>query len=209
MTSAPDGPLAGAEWKGNLAFYEAGRPVCRQLRDRSSSEEWRLLAPDENWNRQLQVGVRDDLTMLQISDLLAREAIRDLVVRYNAYGDSGLFDRMIGLFAPDAVVEIGDDVHRGVHEIRQVFTGVAAHTSKPGDRPAYLRHCTATHQVDLLDETAATGRCYFFVLTAVGLDHWGRYLDDYRVVNAEWRFMRRRVLTDGLSPQSIFANVHE
>ncbi len=143
--------------------------------------------------------------MLQISDLLAREAIRDLVVRYNSYGDSGLFDRMLALFAPDAVVEIGDDVHRGLHEIRQAFDGVATKTSKPGGRPAYLRHCTATHQIDLVDETRATGRCYFFVLTAVGLDHWGRYLDEYRVIDAEWRFTRRRVLTDALGPQSIFA----
>jgi hypothetical protein len=56
-----------------------------------------------------------------------------------------------------------------------------------------------------VDETMATGRCYFFVLTAVGLDHWGRYLDEYRVVDGEWRFAQRRVLTDALSSESIFA----
>jgi hypothetical protein len=142
--------------------------------------------------------------MFQISDLLAREAIRDLVIRYNSYGDSGLFDRMLELFAPDAVVEIGNDVYRGQPEIRQMFSAVPVHTSLPGGGPAYLRHCTSTHQIDLVDETTATGRCYFFVLTAAGLDHWGRYLDEYRVVNAEWCFSRRRVLTDALSPQSIF-----
>jgi hypothetical protein len=147
--------------------------------------------------------------MLEVSDLLAREEIRDLVVRYNSYGDSGLFDRMLGLFAPDAVVEIGGDIYRGLPEIRQAFTGVLAHTSKPGGSRAYLRHCTATHQIDLVDETTATGRCYFFVLTAVGLDHWGRYLDEYQVVSAQWRFTRRRVLTDALSPQSIFADRQE
>jgi hypothetical protein len=155
------------------------------------------------------VDLRDDLTMLQISDLLAREAIRDLVVRYNSYGDSGLFDRMVALFAPDAVVEIGTDFYRGRHEIREAFSGVAAKTSKPGGRPEYLRHCTATHQIDLLDETTAIGRCYFFVLTSVGLDHWGRYLDEYRVDEGEWRFSRRRALTDALSPQSIFADRQE
>lgn len=143
--------------------------------------------------------------MFRVSDLLAREAIRDLVVRYNAYGDSGLFDRMVGLFAPDAVVEIDGTAHRGLDEVRRVFAGVPEHTSRPGDRPAYLRHCTATHQIDLVDATTATGRCYFFVLTAAGLDHWGRYLDEYCVVDGDWRFARRRVLTDALSPHSIFA----
>ncbi len=144
--------------------------------------------------------------MLQLSDLLAREAIRDLVTRYNSYGDSGLFDRMIGLFAPDATVEINGVAHHGLDEIRRVFTGVPEHTSGTGGRPAYLRHCTATHQIDLRDESAATGRCYFFVLTAVGLDHWGRYLDDYRALDGEWRFARRRVLTDTRGPHSIFAS---
>jgi hypothetical protein len=57
-----------------------------------------------------------------------------------------------------------------------------------------------------MDGTTATGRCYFFVLTAVGLDHWGRYLDEYHVVDDEWRFTRRRVLTDAHSPQSLFAS---
>jgi hypothetical protein len=144
--------------------------------------------------------------MFQVSDLLAREAVRDLVVRYNSYGDGGLFDHMIGLFAPDAIIEIDGVAHRGLDEIRRVFSSVAGRTSGPEGRPAYLRHCTATHQIDLVDEIRATGRCYFFVLTVAGLDHWGRYLDDYRVVDGEWRFARRRVLTDALGPHSIFSS---
>jgi hypothetical protein len=144
--------------------------------------------------------------MLQVSDLIAREAIRDLVVRYNSYGDSGLFDRMLELFAPDATVEIRGHAYQGLDELRRVFSGVPEQTSSAGTRPAFLRHCTATHQIDLVDESTATGRCHFFVLTAVGLDHWGRYLDEYRIVDGEWRFARRRVLTDALSPQSIFTD---
>ena len=143
--------------------------------------------------------------MFHVSDLLAREAIRDLVIRYNSYGDSGHFDRMLGLFAPDATLEINGVARHGPDELRRVFSGVSGSTVMPGAPPAYLRHCTATHQIDLVDETTATGRCYFFVLTAVGLDHWGRYLDEYRVVDGEWRFAQRRVLVDALSPHSIFA----
>jgi hypothetical protein len=143
--------------------------------------------------------------MLQGPDLIAREAIRDLVVRYNSYGDSGLFDRMLGLFAPDAIVEIRGHAYQGVDELRRIFNSVPEQTSTTGGRPAFLRHCTATHQIDLVDESTATGRCYFFVLTAVGLDHWGRYLDEYRIVDGDWRFARRRVLTDAFSPRSIFA----
>ena len=142
---------------------------------------------------------------MELWELLAREAIRDLVARYNAYGDGGLFDRMTGLFAADAVLEIDDQLYRGREEIRAVFAGVPQRSSRGGARaPAYLRHCTATHQIDLVDETTATGRCYFLVLSAAGLDHWGRYLDDYRSLEGTWRFARRRVLIDALAERSVF-----
>lgn len=142
---------------------------------------------------------------MQLTDLLAREAIRDLVARYNSYGDSGLFDRMVGLFAPDAVLELRDSVYTGQDQIRAAFTRTRDRSaSRSSAGPAYLRHCVATHQIDLADATTATGRCYFFVLTTVGLDHWGRYLDDYRTIDGEWRFHRRRVLPDDLSEHSLF-----
>jgi hypothetical protein len=146
---------------------------------------------------------------MQLAEVLARESIRDLVARYNSYGDSALFDRMLELFAPDAVLEVRDRVHKGQEEIRAVFARVPGRTSKGAGRPAYLRHCTATHQIDLLTDTTATGRCYFFVLTSIGLDHWGRYLDDYRVVDDQWRFARRRVLPDAVSPESLFSAARE
>jgi hypothetical protein len=74
-----------------------------------------------------------------------------------------------------------------------------------GGAPGYLRHFTATHQIDLVDDDHATGRCYFAVIMDGGLDHWGRYLDRYRRVGEQWRFEHRRVLVDGYSPSSWFA----
>lgn len=142
---------------------------------------------------------------MELWELAARESIRDLVARYNANGDSGRFDQVMALFAPDAVMEIEGDAPRvGHEEIRTIFTGAAGRADW-GDRPVHLRHITGTHQIDLVDESRATGRCYYFVLTAVGLDHWGRYLDEYRVVDGQWRFAKRRVSTDGRSPDTLFA----
>jgi len=138
-------------------------------------------------------------------ELVARESIRDLVARYNANGDSGRFDQVMALFAPDAVMEIeGEAPKVGHDEIRTIFTG-AAGGADWGGHPVYLRHMTGTHQIDLVDEEHATGRCYYFVLTAIGLDHWGRYVDEYRVVDGQWRFARRKVSTDGRSPDTLFA----
>ena len=41
---------------------------------------------------------------MELWELTARESIRDLVARYNANADTGRFDQVLELFAPDAVM---------------------------------------------------------------------------------------------------------
>ena len=50
----------------------------------------------------------------------AHREIRNLVAAYNAFGDRGRFDELMGLFEPDAVMEIGDGhTYEGVDRIRE------------------------------------------------------------------------------------------
>lgn len=134
---------------------------------------------------------------MELWELTAREAIRDLVARYNANGDTGRFEQVLELFAPTAVMELdGGRTFDGKAEIETIFTGATAGFDD-WDGPVYLRHFTATLQIDVIDEARAKGRCYFAVVTSIGLDHWGRYIDEYGVVDGAWRFTRRRVTTDG------------
>lgn len=133
-------------------------------------------------------------------ELAAREAIRDLVARYNANGDAGRLGPMLELFVEDAVLDVPDRTLRGRAEIRAFFEEVA---SGRGRKPIrLLRHFTATHQIDLLGPEAARGRCYYQVLTNAGLDHWGRYVDEYRLRGDRWLFQRRAVSVDGMAPDS-------
>lgn len=140
---------------------------------------------------------------MEPAQVAARESIRDLVTRYNSNGDSGRFDEVMSLFAADAVMELIDRRHEGLESIATIFTGTQDRLRGDG-RQGYVRHFTATHQIDLIDESNASGRCYFAVLSPIGLDHWGRYIDRYRVVDGIWKFAHRRVLIDGRSPQSLF-----
>ena len=142
---------------------------------------------------------------LQPWELEARECIRDLVARYNANGDSGRFEEVLALFAPDATIEVSDETFRGRNAIRDLFER-AARRAGTTDRATsgFVRHFTATHQIDLHDESTATGRCYFVVFTADGPDHWGRYLDEYRHIDQTWLFAKRRVLVDAHAPSSVF-----
>ena len=143
---------------------------------------------------------------MDLAELIARESVRDLVARYNANADTGRFDEAVELFAPDAVLEIGAARHEGRDGIRALFAGtretVAAHS---GGAPRYLRHYTATLQIDVTSATTARSRCYYAVLLDHGLDHWGRYVDEFAEIDARWRFTRRRVTVDGRAEGSMFA----
>jgi len=151
------------------------------------------------------VASRGEGEAVEFWELVARESIRDLVARYNANGDSGRFEQMMKVFAADAVMElVGTDgsVRRfdGVEHISTIFSDTKANWDvevKPLAAGHHVRHLTATHQIDLVDETRARGRCYFMVLMGHGLDHWGRYIDEYGVDDDGWRITHRRAITDG------------
>ena len=132
-------------------------------------------------------------------ELAAREGIRDLVARYNANGDSGRFDAMLALVAEDATLELDGEALQGRAEIRAFFERVARRTGAGRDA-AFVRHFTGTHQIDVLSERDARGRCYYAVLTERGLDHWGRYVDEYRRLDGRWLFQRRKITLDAAVP---------
>jgi hypothetical protein len=124
---------------------------------------------------------------------LAREAIRDVIARYNLYGDSGRIDEMLELFVADATLLVDETAYYGAAAIRGLFDITT------GPVPERIRHFTATHVIDV-DRDRATARCYFQVLTTRGLDHWGRYRDQLVQVDSRWKFSRREVRVDGMTP---------
>jgi ketosteroid isomerase-like protein len=124
---------------------------------------------------------------------LAREAIRDVIARYNLYGDSGRIAEMLELFVDDATLLVDETAYYGIAAIRGLFEMTT------GPVPERIRHFTATHVIDV-DRDRATARCYFQVLTTQGLDHWGRYRDQLVQVDGHWRFSRREVRVDGMTP---------
>ena len=141
---------------------------------------------------------------MEMWEAIARESIRDLVYRYNANGDTGRIPQLMELFADDAVMETGTGdggmkTYTGKAEVETIFTGAIGtfgDAAKQRGGPPWLRHNTSTHQIDFIDQTHAKGRCYYFVLMYHGLDHWGRYIDEYEERDGKWLFTYRKVTTD-------------
>ena len=133
-------------------------------------------------------------------ELAARESIRDLVARYNAFGDSGRWESLMELFLPDAEVTLrGGESFSGQEAIQAFFTGAVTNSGRRSS-PERVWHHTSTLVIDFETPDRATGRCYFAVLTRSGLDHWGNYRDTYQKDGEDWRFARRSVSVDGLLP---------
>ena len=154
---------------------------------------------------------------MEVWELIARESIRDCIARYNANGDSGRIDEMVSVFAPDGIMETGSGRYEGRDAIHAFMLSVAERgrpttstTTATNEsvvltpteewvargRVPFIRHYTATTQIDVLSETQAKARSYYLFLTVHGLDHWGRYLDEFAPVDGRWLITHRREVTD-------------
>ncbi|HET6818390.1 MAG TPA: nuclear transport factor 2 family protein [Mycobacteriales bacterium] len=124
------------------------------------------------------------------------EAIRDVVARYNLYGDRGRFDELLELFAEDATLVTDEATYVGRAAIRQLFINSAGADLQP----ERIRHFTSTLVIDRTAADRASVRAYFQVLTGEGLDHWGTYRDILVRAGGRWLFSRREVRVDGMTP---------
>jgi SnoaL-like domain len=137
---------------------------------------------------------------MDLGEVIAREAIRELVAAYSHHADSGRFDELAGLFADDGVLQIkGEPVVSGRDAIRAYLAGVGRDLAVTLTTQM-IRHFVANLMIEVVSPTEARGECYFLVVTDSGVDHWGRYRDEYTSIGAAWLFARRTVATDGFVP---------
>ena len=139
---------------------------------------------------------------MDVWELVAREQIRETIAAYALRVDGGRFEELVELFSRDGVLEVeGEPPHRGRDAIRAFVTGtgrdLAAETGAPR-----IRHHVSNVVIELDGSDRARARCYFLAVTDRGVDHWGRYRDELGREGDVWRFLHRRVRTDGAAPGS-------
>jgi ketosteroid isomerase-like protein len=141
---------------------------------------------------------------MDVSDELA---IRSLHARYAQGVDRGRFAETAALFAPDAALEVeGSARVVGRDAIQRYFEGVGD-TLEATSASRLIRHHVTSAVVDAVDDDHARGAVYFLAVTERGVDHWGRYRDEYvrltdsardpREPAGGWRFSERICVTEG------------
>jgi hypothetical protein len=131
--------------------------------------------------------------------MTAVEAIRSLMARYNVEGDRARIEALATCFAMDGVLTFSGESTVG-------RAAIVARLTRGGGRAnphhSFSRHHLTTSLIEVTGDTA-TGRSYFQVLTDIGLDHHGVYVDHFTRTADGWRIAHREVRIDWQSPQSV------
>lgn len=137
-------------------------------------------------------------------ELTAREEIRDLLSRYTWSGDLGRIDELTALFTPEGVLDVGPYGGRwvGHGEIQAGLMAVVKRLALPGERPKPVHHSVSSVLIDKPTGAGAKVSSYYAVHSAIGLDHWGRYIDTVELHIGKWRFAERVVHVDGAAANS-------
>ena len=135
-----------------------------------------------------------------INELLDREAIRNLIISFNALGDRGRVAEMVQVFAPDATLKA----------VGETAVGRAAIATLLQANPLLPEHQVTRHHIGTqtveTNGDEAVARSYFSVLTNIGLDHHGVYIDHFqRQPNGAWLIIEREVRLDWQAPNSVYA----
>lgn len=125
-----------------------------------------------------------------LRDLLDREAIRDLPLRYCDCVWRDDVDGIVDLFTDDGAFIIkltdgGESSAKGSEGLRKFYSGGLDMQPRP-----YIHN----HVIDLVNAERATGRCYLDLRSAKNEMAWlgaGYYNDEYRKTDGRWQFASR------------------
>ncbi len=144
---------------------------------------------------------------MELWELTARERIRDSLATYNWSGDALRIDDLLTAFCEDGVLEIrGRDPLEGRAAIEAFFRDRGDDSPiSPHGHPTIVRHHLANTRFERIEPSGARVSSYFAVHTDIGLDHYGRYRDDFVPVGERWLIRHRFVSTDWRAEDSLMA----
>jgi hypothetical protein len=137
-------------------------------------------------------------------ELAARESIRVALSTYTNAGDRGALDELASAFTADGRLELFGRTCEGRAAIVELLGRVVdPRATGPDEVPlGFLRHHLTSSKIEL-DGGGARGWTYFLVLTPIGLDHCGVYVDRFVPDGDHWAIAERRIKVDWADPRSL------
>jgi hypothetical protein len=143
---------------------------------------------------------------MELWELVARERIRDALARYNWAGDALRVDQLAATFCEDGELEVrGRESVKGRVAIVRFLAGIGEVPASTPRRKRIVRHNVTNVRFTELSPIHANVGSYFTVYTEIGLDHYGRYRDNFVPVGDQWLIRHRFVSTDWRAPDSTMA----
>lgn len=143
------------------------------------------------------------MTPCQCRALADRAAIQDVMARYAHGVDSAQYELVGGCFVADGqlVVPNGPPL-RGPDGIATTLR-TAGLKRRAGGGQIFQRHSLSLSRI-AVDGDTATAETYFHVMTELGLDHSGRYVDRLVRAGEQWLFREREVFVEYIVAASRF-----
>ncbi len=141
---------------------------------------------------------------MTVEELLAREAIRATMARYTNAGDKADYEDLVPCYAEDGVFEFSANCWEGREAIGKALRSLAQARGH-GAIGRVQRHHLGTCHIVLEDADNARATTYFMVISEIGQDHAGRYVDRLVRQDGEWLFAHRFVAVEWINPESRIA----
>jgi SnoaL-like domain len=142
---------------------------------------------------------------MKIDEMLAREAIRYTVGRYVSAVDRGAYEELADVFTPDGAMTFGG--HASLTGHAQIISTMLQGSQRRGafEGGNFQRHLLGHSIINAVDADSARGVHYILVMSEVGHDHSGVYIDDYVKSGERWLIAHRRGHMEWVNPNSRFS----
>ena len=142
---------------------------------------------------------------MDTQELLAREEIRATLTLYNKGGDAADYGLLASAFHEDGALVMGDGSIRlsGRAEISGELLR-RARLRGHGTAGVFQRHNLTTNRIDVLSANEAAVRTTYLVVTELGPDHAGEYIDRFEKRADRWLIAERRATLDWMRSDSRF-----
>jgi uncharacterized protein (TIGR02246 family) len=141
---------------------------------------------------------------MKLEEMLAREAIRYTIGRYNSAIDRSAYPELANVFTPDGVMAFGGQTPLQGRD--KIIAAMSAGAERRGALEAknFQRHLLGNSIINVVDATSARSVHYILVITELGVDHSGVYVDNFVKSGERWLIAHRAANLEWVRPDSRF-----